>query len=262
MSSPAAPSPSVARRASRGAPDRSCPRAGARRGLRASASAPLPLLAVLVAAVLAAGVVSAEPVDDGLLELGRDRASAIAALGRPPVRCAALPGDRTELCEWHFGDRDAAWRPLARAIRTDARVGLVCRFERESGARVARGCEAFPRRSNREEFVALRRYGKRGLKQQAENERAREARAQALAELGSARTLDAVVGVVGAVPEECVADADDALCSWRTTSHTPGHGTLAASIAASPRKKIRLACRFPRDGSPSSSSPCTAAVGD
>jgi len=217
-------------------------------------------LAAFAASLVALPAV-ADRLDDSTLEIGRDKRSAVEALGGEPPRCIEVPGTRSELCEWQLGDRDFLWEKVARAIDTSARVGLVCRFERETGARERDGCDAFALRSNRSEFLERRRVGKRGLAQRGEIERARAARTAAVAAFSAARTLGEVVRAVGELPETCFDDGDAVLCRWRTDSRTPGHGTLAAWIEANARKRIRLTCRFPNDGSPSEAAPCAAEVG-
>lgn len=214
-----------------------------------------------IAAALLAWPAGAELLDDASFEIGRDKQSAIMALGGAPVRCIEVPGASSELCEWRLGDRDLMWEELARAIETSARVGLVCRFDRETGVRERDGCEAFALRSNRNHFLERRRVGKRGLAQRGESERVRKARAAAAATITAARTLGEVVRVVGELPEMCFDDGGEKLCRWRTNARTPGHGSLAAWIEANPRKRIRLTCRFPSDGSASASIPCSAEVG-
>ena len=171
----------------------------------------------------------------------------------------ALPGTRHELCEWRFRDREVAWRPLARSIDTNARVGLLCRFDRESGERA--DCSLHARRSNRSELLQRNRYGKRGLAQSRLAGRVREARESALAAFDRARTLEAVAREVGELPESCREQGSALHCLWRTSSHTPGHGTLAARAGAASTKRIQLRCRFPSDGSGRAAGSCHATVG-
>ena len=46
-------------------------------------------------------------------------------------------------------------------------------------------------------------------------------------------------------------------CVWRAGNSSYGHGTLVASVAGEKRKRMRLECRLPRDGSSRAPGSCT-----
>jgi len=60
---------------------------------------------------------------------------------------------------------------------------------------------------------------------------------------------------------ECRAQGLRVLCTWRATSGTYGHGTLAMSIGADMSKKVRLRCQLPADGTPRAADSCNVEIG-
>jgi hypothetical protein len=81
----------------------------------------------------------------------RTRESVTAAVGAPPTGCIQS-SVATDLCEWSLGNTDRGWKPLSKAIETDARIALLCEFPIDGGQRADGSCMALPRRSNRDMF--------------------------------------------------------------------------------------------------------------
>jgi hypothetical protein len=182
--------------------------------------------------------------------------------GRPPSNCV-ISTQTTELCEWQLGNRHAGWASLAEAIDTDDQVNLICDLPRDGGPRARGSCTAHPRRSNRGQFPIP---ASSGVKRSTAEESPSQARAryrrltnQALAR---ARTLPQLARLMGAIPNECLPNPGDSqVCLWRTTNRTYGHGTLAMSIGAPKRKRVRMQCRLPTDGSERAPDSCFVEVG-
>lgn len=204
---------------------------------------------------------NAQAVDP--LAAERTRADLVLALGHPRTDCvASRPG--LELCEWSLGNRDAAWKELARTIGTDARVAVVCELPADGSPRAAGSCTLHPRESNHAPWalpnVAASRRGSGSL---AERRAARERVSQrAQATLAQARTLVEISRLIGAAPDQCL-EIEPGLqsCLWRATSRTFGHGMLAATIEAPRRKKLRLECRLPTDDTPREANSCSVEIG-
>ncbi len=183
-------------------------------------------------------------------------------VGLPPLRCIQNSAE-TRLCEWQAGTRDAGWKPMAQAISTSDRVNLICELYLSGAPREPNSCTVHPRRSNRASWDRAARRTGRGA--QTASERAK-------VEAGNRRTTDQwmtqadtmllMSRLMGALPNECTAHSEsEQVCTWRTTSQTFGHGTLAVWIDVSKSKKIRLHCILPADGSPRTPGSCQAEVG-
>jgi hypothetical protein len=85
---------------------------------------------------------------------------------------------------------------------------------------------------------------------------------RANATLAEARTLLEISLLIGEAPDECSpAEPGIRVCLWRATSRTRGHGMLAATIEAPSRKKLRLECRLPADGSAREPGSCKVEIG-
>ena len=85
---------------------------------------------------------------------------------------------------------------------------------------------------------------------------------RAAAALAQARTPLEISRLVGAAPDQCVSPQPGVLaCLWRATSRTQGHALLAATIEAPQRKKLRLECRLPADGSARAPDSCRVEIG-
>lgn len=65
---------------------------------------------------------------------------------------------------------------------------------------------------------------------------------------------------VGEAPNSCVRSGADQACEWRAIRRTPGYEDLAR-IAGVRRKKVRLLCILPFDGSPRDPDSCRVLVG-
>ena len=216
------------------------------------------LVALLLAQPTAGGAQEPEP-----LASQRTRGELLAVYGEPRVPCVAIrPG--LELCEWSLGNREPAWRPLARSIGTDARVAILCELPTDGGARAPGSCTLYPRESDHAPWALPNvAPSRRGSGSVAERRAKREEISKrARATLAEAGTLLEISRLVGAAPDECVAlQPGLRSCLWRATSRTRGHGLLAATIEAPRRKKVRLVCRLPADDAPRAPDSCEVEIG-
>ncbi len=183
-------------------------------------------------------------------------------VGHAPERCTPA-SPRDELCTWLLTGRDAAWRPLASMLGSSDRLNLLCVVPRDSGARAPGSCSVHPRRSDRRRWSPAPQSGA-AQKRQArhhQTESREEFAVRAQAEIAQASDLAALSRLVGDAPDQC-SPADAALvCVWRASNQTYGHGILAASIQASVRKKVRMSCVLPDDGSARDADSCAVVVG-
>jgi hypothetical protein len=216
-----------------------------------------------IGATFALGSTEAAAQGADVLAAQRTRAELELALGQPPERCIPSTAGR-ELCQWALGDRDPAWKALARSIDTRARVIVLCELPAGTSARAPGSCSVYPRESNHSEWAFPNLHPtRRGDASVADRRAARERVSQrAAAELAQARTLLELSGLVGAAPDQCVsAGPGMRSCLWRATSRTLGHGLLAATIEAPSRKKVRLECRLPDDGAARAADSCKVEIG-
>jgi len=193
----------------------------------------------------------------------RTRAELVVFLGQAELRCvASSPG--LELCEWPLGSRDPAWETLARSIDTGSRLNVLCELPADGSARAPGSCSLHPRRSDAHPWrlpnlVPTKYSGKTRADLRADRERLVR---RAEATLAQARTLLEISRLLGAAPDQCVAAQPGVrTCLWRATSRTQGHGMLAASIEAPQRKKLRLECLLPSDGTPREPGSCKVTIG-
>ena len=169
----------------------------------------------------------------------------------------------TELCEWHASAHSAGWRAMANAIGTGDRLNLICELPISGEPRAPGSCTVHPRRSNR---YSWKLPSMAGTKNSASRVAVAEVRARyrdtADQWMAEANTLVLLSRLMGAIPDECSrSTGKEQFCTWRTTSHTFGHGTLMVWIEAKKRKRIRLYCTLPADGSPRAFNSCHAEVG-
>jgi len=201
--------------------------------------------------------------DGDPLAAQRTRGDLMVALGRPADRCISTTAG-LELCEWSLGNRDAAWKALARSIDTRARVNVLCELPDDGGARAPGSCSVYPRESDAATWALPNLHPtRRGDSSVAARRAARESVAQrAEATLAQARTLLELSHLVGAAPDECRPVGPGLRsCLWRATSRTLGHGMLAATIEAPQRKKLRLECLLPADGTARPPGSCKVEIG-
>ena len=184
-------------------------------------------------------------------------------VGVVPSLC--LPSTRTtDLCEWRANVRAAGWRAMANTIGTGDRLNLICELPVSGDSRAPGSCTIHPRRSNRYSWKLPSKAGtRRGAAPPAAvaevRERYRNTANQWMAE---AKTMAQLSRLMGAIPDECTRSTEkEQFCTWRTTSHTFGHGTLVVWLGTSKRPKIRLHCVLPTDGSPRAPDSCHAAIG-
>ena len=184
-------------------------------------------------------------------------------LGVPVVRCVPS-GEAMVLCEWQLGNDAAGWAPLAEAINTTDRLSLLCEVSLDGTMSPATSCSAYAMRSNRGRWAppaATIRAGQ-GRKRRVSKESRDQTKSAALAELESARTLVELSHLVGITPVDCWPGLPGSqICLWRATAKTPGHGTLAASIAAPLSKKVVMRCSLPLDGQPRNPRSCQVEIG-
>lgn len=216
-----------------------------------------------LAAMLLTPPIAARAQDVDVLAAQRTRAALEASLGRPPARCIdSNPG--LELCEWQLGDRDLAWKPLARSIDSDSRINVLCEVPTDGSARAPGSCSVYPRSSDHSRWALPNLHpSRRGDGTVADRRAARErVTRRAEATLAQARTLLEISLLIGEAPDQCLsAQPGIRICLWRATSRTLGHGMLAATIEAPRRKKLRLECRLPADGTPREPGSCEVAIG-
>jgi hypothetical protein len=202
--------------------------------------------------------------DSEVLTGQRTRGELAAFLGAPALRCiASSPG--LELCAWQLGDRDRAWKTLARSIDTRARVNVLCEIPADGSARAPDSCSVHPRESDHSPWALPNLHpSRRGDASVADRRAARERVARrAQATLDEARTLLEISVLIGEAPDQCQSTQPGIrTCLWRATSRTQGHGMLAATIEAPRRKKVRLECRLPVDGTPREPGSCEVEIGD
>jgi hypothetical protein len=88
-----------------------------------------------------------------------------------------------------------------------------------------------------------------------------ELTAEAQQHIAGARTAFELSTLVGDAPFECRSEETRVLCTWKATSGTYGHGTLAMSIGADMGKKVRLHCALPVDATPRAPDSCRVEIG-
>jgi hypothetical protein len=182
-------------------------------------------------------------------------------VGSAPALCIQSSATE-ELCEWQAGDRLPGWGPLAAAIDTGDRVNLICNLPLSGAPRARDACSVHPRRSNRYSWKVPSSAPRRDETSGDPAETRRLHRELANRWMSEADTLVRLSRLMGAIPDECrPGSPGEQVCLWRTTSHTFGHGTLLVWIGAPKRKKIRLQCVLPSDGSPRQPDSCIAQVG-
>ena len=183
--------------------------------------------------------------------------------GSVEERCGPAT-ETTKLCEWALRGGNTGWKELANAIGTRDKINLICELPNDGGERTQGSCGAYPKRSNRNEWIVPSETGKgRGANKQRYRSKLRQ-RYQVVANraLDSATTLAAMSRLMGAIPDECDDfQPGEQLCLWRTTAHTPGHGTLVMAIDAAKTKNVRLRCIFPTTGEPRKPDSCHAEIG-
>ena len=184
-------------------------------------------------------------------------------VGASPASCIQS-STTDELCEWQAGKQLAGWRALAASVNTGDRVNLICELPLSGGPRASDSCSVHPLRSNRYSWKVPHAAPTKGGGAQQESAAVVRRRHRELVDswMSNADTLVRLSRLMGAIPNECRPGPPGAqICLWRTTSHTFGQGTLAVWIGASKRKKIRLQCVVPTDGSPREPNSCFAEVG-
>jgi hypothetical protein len=184
-------------------------------------------------------------------------------VGAPPVRCLRSSATE-EVCQWQASNHAPGWVTLAASIGTGDRVNLICGLPLSGAPRASDSCSVHPQRSNRYSWQVPPAAPTKGAdgEQQTAAEVRRRHRELANRWMSEADTLVSLSRLMGAIPDECRASSPGSqTCLWRTTSHTFGQGTLVVWIGAAKRKKIRLQCVLPTDGTPRQPNSCFAEVG-
>ena len=176
-------------------------------------------------------------------------------LGKDPDGCVRIPASR-ELCSWILVRQDPAWARLASSVPTRDRINLLCELPGDGSDRLERSCTVHPRRSNRGRWKI--NTGKKGVSRPKVR---KEHMTLALAQIESATSVTELSRLVGARPDECLDFGTSMSCVWRASKFTYGHGTLAASIRAPLRKKVRMICRVPSDGGARPPDSCSIEIG-
>lgn len=206
---------------------------------------------------------SAQPRTNDLLRSYPDEEALSRFVGAPADECVKS-SRTTELCQWSAGKRMIGWRPMARAIGTRDWVNLICELPLSGEPRAFGSCSIHPRRSNRYSWkVPPRARSKAVSRRQSDPREVRERyRRTADQWIANAGTLVELSRLMGAAPADCMSRSPhEQVCTWLTTSRVYGQGTLAIWIDASKRKKIRLRCFLPKDGSDRQPDSCSARVG-
>lgn len=203
---------------------------------------------------------SAQARTNDLLRDFPDRAVLSQFVGALPDECVRT-SPTTELCQWTAGKREVGWRPMARAIGTRDRVNLICELPLFGEPRAYGSCSIHPRRSNRYSWSvpAYKNNPRNRLLAQDVKEQQRRMADQWIADAGTALELSRLMG---AAPVDCMSRSpDEQVCTWLATNRVYGQGTLAVWIDVPKRKKIRLRCFLPKDGSERQPDTCSAQVG-
>ena len=172
-------------------------------------------------------------------------------VGAPPSVCLAT-SPWAELCEWKMGRREPGYTAIARAIRSDDYINLLCELPTDGSPRASDACSAYPQRSNRMSWSLPARSGRKGSRP-VESREVLRSRYQSEADeaIAGAVTLVDLSRLMGAAPSECTAvSAGTRFCLWRTTSRTFGHGTLAMWIRVVEGKEDPAPLRTPRRRKP------------
>jgi hypothetical protein len=189
----------------------------------------------------------------------RSFSEVIAFVGAPPERCVPV-SQQSLICVWALSKREPGWRPLTSALGTGDHLNLVCEFPGSKGPRAEVSCSAHAQRSNRTYYRTLT-VGKRGQKKRADwRTESRRSEAQELVD--SATTAFELSTLVGDAPDQCTDSYSETHCVWKTDARTYGHGTLAVSIGADFRKKVRLSCSLPVSGAPRDQNSCVVHIGN
>ena len=182
----------------------------------------------------------------------------VVFVGTGPERCVPFSKESL-ICVWPLSKRDPGWRPLASALGTGDRLNLVCEFPKNEIPRAEESCSVHAQRSSREYYRTITTK-KRGQRKIADwRSESRQTGAQQL--IDRATTVFELSTLVGDAPDQCNTTALETFCVWKTDAGTYGHGTLALSIGASFRKKVRLSCGLPIDSTPREPNSCAVQIG-
>jgi hypothetical protein len=222
-------------------------------------------LVALVAVVAVAEKWDPAPVTTSrVLERYETKIELSIFVGAEPSWCTLI-FEKTEICTWTVSNKQAGWRALANAVRTEHPLHLVCEVPTGALSREPNSCSAHPRRSNRAEWrppFSSERM-ERTRRKRAENQKAAEERQrEATALLDSARTVMALSRLVGKGPTACSLPEGSLRwqCVWHADIATEGHGTLATLAGGAYDDDLRVECFLPSDRSPRSLESCSVSV--
>jgi hypothetical protein len=183
-------------------------------------------------------------------------------IGIPPIRCVTS-SDTSEVCQWEAGSQQSGWGALAGAIGTRDWLNVVCDVRTDAGPRNPSSCGVYPRRSNRGSWSVVHPGDTRRQKRSHRINEKRRLVKRADQIISEAETIVDLSLLMGSVPDSCSPGSpDEQACVWRLTNRSFGHGTVATWIDAPKRKKIRLFCTLPTDGSRRQPGSCSASVGE
>jgi hypothetical protein len=183
----------------------------------------------------------------------RTKADLSAWIGRAPERCLAN-GPGKELCGWVIGKRYESWRTLAASVETGRQVNVVCEVPVPEDSDARKACAVHPRESQPFDPTGVPAPSNTDVAAPPPADHQSTARRA----LDSARTMRALSDLVGDVPNSCdEISATERRCSWRLSNRTRGFELVAAAVGT--RKRVRLTCGLPADGSDRTLGSCRAA---
>lgn len=186
----------------------------------------------------------------------------ISFSGSLPRRCIKVSGG-TRICVIPLNNRNSGWSPLAAELDTGDRLNLLCEFYEDDRERAPDSCSVHAQRSNRRYYSKKipKNRGNKRVQKRVILEAKSHLKKQANELIDGARTALELSNLMGDAPYDCHPSAESYVCSWLGSNATYGHGTLAMSIGVPFRKKVRLLCTLPSDGSPRAPDSCTVSIG-
>lgn len=174
-------------------------------------------------------------------------------IGSAPARCFPS-GSGTELCGWVIGNRYESWRTLANSIETRRKVNVVCEVPVPQRSDAREACSVYARESERFDHGAISFSSASDVSAAGSADRSAAARRI----LDGARTMRELSDLVGNVPDDCAeVSATERSCFWRLGNQSRGFDLVGAAVGS--KKRVRLTCRLPADGSPRAVGTCQAA---
>jgi hypothetical protein len=152
-----------------------------------------------------------------------------------------------------IGKRSDSWRTLAASVETGRQVNVVCELPVPEDSDARKACAVHPRESQRFDPTSVPAPNNTDVAAPPPADRQSAARRA----IDSARTMRALSDIVGDVPDSCdEISATERRCSWRLSNKTRGFELVAAAVGT--RKRVRLTCGLPADGSERAFGSCQA----